>query len=81
MVINFSDGVSVDTTGELRVIRLSDGLYVAGRGFLIPVKDGEEAEATIREMSKNKGDNKHEGKETNKRQTPGKETGETRNSA
>ena len=27
MVINFSDGVSVDTTGELRVIRLSDGLY------------------------------------------------------
>ncbi len=56
MVINFSDGVSVDTTGELRVIRLSDGLYVAGRGFLIPVKDGEEAEATIREMSKNKGE-------------------------
>jgi len=81
MVINFSDGISVDTTGELRVIRLSDGLYVAGRGFLIPVKDGEEAEATIREMSKNKGDNKHEGKETDKRQTPGKEAGETHNSA
>jgi len=56
MVINFSDGISVDTTGELRVIRLPDGLYVAGRGFLIPVKDGEEAEATIREMSKNKGE-------------------------
>ena len=53
MVINFSDGVSVDTTGELRVIRLHDGLYVVGRGFLIPVKDGEEAEATIREMKKN----------------------------
>ena len=54
MVINFSDGISVDTTGELRVIRLNDGLYVVGLGFLIPVKDGEEAEATIREMKKTK---------------------------
>jgi len=53
MVINFSDGVSIDTSGELRVIRLRDGLYVVGNGFLIPVKDGEEAEATIREMKKN----------------------------
>ena len=66
MVINFSDGVSVDTSGELRVIRLHDGLYVAGRGFLIPVKDGEEAEATIREMSKTKGESNDEGKEPDK---------------
>ncbi len=66
MVIRFSDGVSVDTSGELRCVRLSDGLYVAGRGFLIPVKDGEEAEATIREMSKNKGESNNEGKETDK---------------
>ena len=66
MVINFSDGISVDTSGELRSIRLPDGLYVAGRGFLIPVKDGEEAEATIREMNKTttKGNDKHEGEES-----------------
>lgn len=67
MVINFSDGVSIDTSGELRCIRLSDGYYVVGNGFLIPVKDAEEAEATIREMSKLKGESKDEGKETDER--------------
>ncbi len=66
MVIRFSDGISVDTSGELRVIRLHDGLYVTGRSFLIPVKDGEEAEATIREMSKTKGESNDEGKEPDK---------------
>ncbi len=81
MVINFSDGVSVDTSDELHVIRLHDGLYVTGRGFLIPVKDGEEAAETIRKMSETKGESSDEGKETDKRQTPGKEAGETRNSA
>lgn len=63
MVINFSDGISVDTSGELRCVRLPDGLYVAGRGFLIPVKDGEEAAETICEMNKTKGEDTHEGKE------------------
>lgn len=67
MVINFSDGVSIDTSGELHVLLLQDGYYVVGKGFLIPVADAEEAEATIREMSKPKGDDKHEGKETDKR--------------
>ena len=56
MVINFSDGVSVDTSDELHVIRLHDGLYVTGRGFLIPVKDGEEAAETIRDMQQKKGE-------------------------
>jgi len=56
MVINFSDGISIDTSGELRCIRLRDGLYVVGRGFLIPVADGEEAAATIRDMQQKKGD-------------------------
>jgi len=66
MVINFSDGVSIDTSGELRCIRLDDGYYVVGRGFLIPVADAEEAAATIREMSKPKGESNDEGKEPDK---------------
>jgi len=56
MVINFSDGISVDTSGELRVLLLDDGYYVVGKGFLIPVADAEEAAATIREMNQQKGD-------------------------
>lgn len=36
-MLNFSDGVSVDTSGKLRVIRLKDGWYVTGQGLLIPV--------------------------------------------
>ena len=65
MVINFSDGITVDTAGELRCLRLKDGYYVVGRGFLIPVADPEEAAATIRDMNKTKGDDAHVEKEHN----------------
>ena len=71
MVIKFSDGVSVDTTGELRCLRLKDGYYVVGRGFLIPVADPEEAAATIRDMNKTKGDDTHVEKEHNGNQGNG----------
>lgn len=36
-MLNFNDGVSVDTSGELRVIRLKDGWYVTGQGMLVAV--------------------------------------------
>jgi len=71
MVLNFSDGVSVDTTGELRCLRLKDGYYVVGRGFLIPVADPEEAAATIREMNKTKGDDAHVEEKHNSKQGNG----------
>ena len=67
MVINFSDGVSVDTTGELRCLRLHDGYYVVGRGFLIPVADPEEAAQTICEMNQAKGESNHAPKEHSKK--------------
>ncbi len=47
--ITFTDGITVDTDGPLRTLRLRDGLYVIGAGMLIPVKDQEEADETIEE--------------------------------
>ena len=52
MILQFDDGVSIDTTGELRILELADGLYVTGEGFLIPVDSREEADETIRELKK-----------------------------
>ena len=53
-MIRFSDGVNIDTSGELRVMRLRDGYYVVGQGMLIPVYDRKEAKEVIKEM-KNEG--------------------------
>jgi hypothetical protein len=55
-MLHFSDGVSLDTSGPLRVIQLQDGWYVVGEGFSIPVNSKEEAEATIRQMTAEKGE-------------------------
>ena len=48
--LRFSDGVNIDTSGELRVLRLKDGYYVVGNGMLIPVEDRTEALKVIEEM-------------------------------
>lgn len=42
-MLHFSDGVSIDTSGEPRIIRLEDGLYVVGKGHLIPVDTMDQA--------------------------------------
>ena len=54
MMLCFNDGVSVDTSGNLRIVELADGLYVTGMGFLIPVANRKEGEETIRDMAKGK---------------------------
>jgi hypothetical protein len=46
-MLNFDDGVSVDTSGPLRPLRLHDGLYVVGKGMLVPVDDLDEAREFI----------------------------------
>jgi hypothetical protein len=48
-MLNFNDGVSIDTSGELRVLRLSDGLYVVGNGMCVPVESRAEAAAVMEE--------------------------------
>lgn len=51
-MLNFSDGVSIDTSGPLRVKVLPDGLYVVGNGMCIPVDSREEAQKIINEERK-----------------------------
>jgi len=48
-ILRFSDGVTIDTSGEIRHLELSDGHYVVGKGMLIPVNTKEEALRIIRE--------------------------------
>ena len=51
--LKFSDGIEIDTSGELRLLELYDGWYVVGEGKLIPVKDEEEGLKTIDLIRKN----------------------------
>ena len=45
--IHFNDGMSFDTSGPLRIVRKSDGLYVVGKGMLIPIDNREEGQEII----------------------------------
>lgn len=51
MVLHFNDGVSIDTSGNLRILVLEDGAYVVGKGNLIPFDTVEEAEERIKVMN------------------------------
>lgn len=55
-MLKFSDGVSVETSGELRIIHLHDGWYVVGRGMMIPCVDRQDAVDLITELKKGKED-------------------------
>lgn len=46
--IKFNDGVSINTSGPLRVTRRFDGYYVVGKGTCIPVDSYQEGEEFIR---------------------------------
>ena len=48
----FSDGINFDTSGQLRIVRKRDGLYVVGEGWLIPVDSWEEGEKIILDHKK-----------------------------
>ncbi len=52
-MLRFSDGVSFDTSGPLRITRRHDGYYVVGENMLIPVEDREEGRKVIEEMKSN----------------------------
>ena len=49
-MLRFSDGEEFDTSGEARIIRRSDGMYVCGKGALIPVKNEDEALLVIERL-------------------------------
>ena len=52
-MLRFNDGVNIDTSGELRILRLRDGYYVVGEGMCIPVADREEAKEVISALRAN----------------------------
>lgn len=51
MNLKFSDGVSFNTSGKLRIERRYDGYYVVGQGMMCPVSSYEEGKELIKEMT------------------------------
>jgi hypothetical protein len=49
-ILRFSDGMTIETGGEYRVIETADGLYVVGHGFCIPVSDRLEGDRTMADL-------------------------------
>jgi len=52
----FSDFLTVDTSGELRLIRLSDGWYITGEGLLYPVDNPIEGNEILEDMKMLRGE-------------------------
>lgn len=50
-MLEFTDGVKIDTSGPQRVIGLTDGFYVVGDGMCCPVDSREEGDAMIKRMA------------------------------
>ena len=42
-MLKFNDDINIDTTGQLRKLKLKDGWYVVGENMLLPVDSEEEA--------------------------------------
>ncbi len=53
--LRFTDGMSFDTSGPLRLAMRSDGLYVVGNGMLVPVRDAQEGRQLIENITKTEG--------------------------
>lgn len=50
--LRFSDGMEIDTDGELRIVRKRDGLYVVGQGMCCPVDSPAEGRALIAKLAR-----------------------------
>ena len=54
-MLQFNDGITIDTSGKLRILELYDGYYVVGEGMLLPMGSYEECQEYIdRRNNKNK---------------------------
>jgi len=49
-MLRFSDGEEFDLTGKLHMEKRRVGLYVVGKGFLIPVESREEGQQVMKEL-------------------------------
>lgn len=52
--LRFSDGMTIKTDGEIRIISKRDGYYVVGEGNCIPVNSREEGVKVIEKLTGNK---------------------------
>jgi len=50
--MRFSDGMTFDTSGPLRLTRRRDGWYVVGEGMLLPVDSPAEGREIIADMKR-----------------------------
>lgn len=50
--LTFTDGMSFDTAGRMRIERRRDGLYVVGEGTLCPIRTRQEGIELIDSMQK-----------------------------
>lgn len=50
MKIEFSDGVKFNLQGKYRIENRRDGLYVVGKGMLLPVDTQEEGSEIIKKL-------------------------------
>ena len=62
-ILRFSDGITVDTSGELRPLELVDGWYVVGHGYLTPTKSKQDSLDLIEKMKGNLIEGKKSAKE------------------
>ena len=53
--LRFTDGMSFDMSGPLRLTLRSDGMYVVGQGLLVPVRDAQEGRQLIENIEKTEG--------------------------
>ena len=53
--LRFTDGMTFDTSGPLRLQMRSDGMYVIGNGMLVPVRDAQEGRQLIENIEKMEG--------------------------
>ena len=51
-MLHFNDGISIETSGELRIFELNDGCYVVGIGMLLPMDSLKECQEYIEKSSK-----------------------------
>jgi len=54
MKLEFSYGITLETSGRLRKLHLEDGWCVVGAGFCIPTASEEEADETLLQMTEKK---------------------------
>ena len=48
--LKFSDGVEVEIGGKYRIVKLADGWYVVGQGYIEPASDYKEAVVILNEL-------------------------------